>query len=348
MTKFGRMARVGAGVAVLTLVAAACSSDGSTSGGGDVPAGLTGSVIISGSSTVEPISNLVAELFAASNPDVEIRVDGPGTGDGFELFCAGETDISDASRPIEDEEIAACEENGISYTELEVGLDGITVMGSPSNTVTCLNGGDLYALFGPQSEGIDTWNGADSLASEVGGTGGFPDLSLEITAPGEESGTYDAFIELSGIPDIAEAQGLPEDDWETLRKDYTASPTDNVIITAMASSDGALGFVGFAFAESAGDAVKEFEVDGGDGCVAPSAETVIDGSYPLSRSLYIYVSDDSLARPEVQAFVDLYVSDAGLTESVSAAGYIPLPADRMEATRAAASGAEGGNATPAA
>ena len=105
-------------------------------------------------------------------------------------------------------------------------------MTNPENTgVTCLNDGDLYALFGPESDGIDTWNGADSLATEVGGNGGFPDTPLEITAPGEESGTYDAFIELSGIPDIAEAQGVPEDDWETLRKDYQPSPNDNVIIT---------------------------------------------------------------------------------------------------------------------
>ena len=107
------------------------------------------------------------------------RVDGPGTGDGFELFCNGETDINDASRPIEDDEIAACEENGIDYTELEVGLDGLTVMGNPANAVTCLNSGDLYALFGPESEGIDTWNGADALASEVGGNGGFPDAPLD-------------------------------------------------------------------------------------------------------------------------------------------------------------------------
>ena len=190
-------------------------------------------------------------------------------------------------------------------------------MTNPENSsVTCLNNGDLYALFGPESEGIDTWAGADSLATEVGGNGGFPDAPLEITAPGQESGTYDAFIELSGIPDIAEAQGLPEDDWESLRNDYQASPNDNVIITAMEGSSSALGFVGFAFAEEAGDAIKELEVDGGDGCVAPSAETVSDGSYPLSRSLYIYVSSEAAARPEVAAYVDYYVSDEAMTSLV--------------------------------
>jgi phosphate transport system substrate-binding protein len=348
MQRFRRSSGVVAALAALALVAAACGSDTSTPAGGDgsMAEGLTGSVIVSGSSTVEPISTAVAELFNETNPDVEVRVDGPGTGDGFELFCAGETDVSDASRPIEDDEIAACEEAGISYTELEVALDGLTVMGNPANTVTCLNNGDLYAVFGPESEGIDTWDGANSLATEVGGNGGLPALPLEITAPGEESGTYDAFIELSGIPDIAEAQKLPEDDWETLRKDYTASPNDNVIITAMEASEGAAGFVGFAFAESAGEGVKEFEIDGGEGCVAPSAETVIDGSYPLSRSLFIYVSEAALMRPEVAAFVDLYVSDAGLNESVSAAGYIPLPADRMETTRTAASAAGGSGSSP--
>jgi phosphate transport system substrate-binding protein len=342
MHRFHRSFVVGAALVAFVLVAASCSDDSSTPGGdGSVAEGLTGSVVVSGSSTVEPISSAVAELFAGSNPDVDINVSGPGTGDGFELFCNGETDINDASRPIEDDEIAACEEAGITYTELEVGLDGLTVMGNPANPLTCLNDGDLYALFGPESVGIDTWDGANSLAGQVGGTGGFPSLPLTITAPGEESGTYDAFIELSGIPGIAEAQKLPEDEWETLRKDYTASPTDNVIVTAAEDSDGALGFVGYAFAQSAGDAVKEFEIDGGDGCVAPSADTVIDGSYPLSRSLYIYVSGAAMARPEVQAFVDLYVSDAGLSESVGAAGYVPLPVDRMEATRQAATSAEG-------
>ncbi len=329
-----------AGLLSLSLVAAACGSDedgGSGDGGTAEPTeSISGSIVISGSSTVEPISSVVAEIFNESNPDVAISVDGPGTGDGFELFCNGETDISDASRPIEEDEVKLCEKNGIEYTELEVALDGLTVMTNPENTaVTCLNNGDMYALFGPESEGIDTWNGADSLATEVGGNGGFPDAPLEITAPGAESGTYDAFIELSGIPDIAEAQGLPEDDWETLRKDYQASPNDNVIITAMEGSPSALGFVGFAFAEEAGDAVKELEIDGGDGCVAPSAETVSDGSYPLSRSLFIYVSADAAARPEVAAYVDYYVGDEALTSLVEEVGYIPLPSDRIEATRTA-------------
>ena len=336
MRKFRKHAGVVAAALALSLVAAACGGDGDGSDGGTTDEGLTGSITISGSSTVEPLSSVVAEIFNETSPDVAISVDGPGTGDGFELFCNGETDIADASRPIEEDEVKLCEKNGVEYTELEVALDGLTVMTSPDNAdVTCLNDGDLYALFGPESEGIDTWAGADSIATEVGGNGGFPDAPLEITAPGQESGTYDAFIELSGIPDIAEAQGLPEDDWESLRNDYQASPNDNVIITAMEGSSSALGFVGFAFAEEAGDAIKELQIDGGEGCVAPSAETVSDGTYPLSRSLYIYVSAEAAARAEVAAYVDYYVSDEAMTSLVEEVGYISLPADRIEATRTA-------------
>lgn len=322
------------GVLLLASLGAACSDDGGgdEGDGGDGASGLTGTITISGSSTVQPISNLVAELFAEQNPDVQVSVDGPGTSDGFVLFCDGDTDIQDASRAIEQEEIDACKDNGVEYVELEVAIDGLTVMTNPANDVTCLNNGDLYALFGPESEGFETWADADDLAAEVGGNGGFPDAPLEITAPGEESGTYDAFIELSGIPDIAEERGLKESELETLRKDYQASPDDNVIIQAMEGTESALGFVGFAFAEEAGDAVAEIEVDGGDGCVAPTAETIADGSYPLSRSLYIYVNKEAAQSEAVSAYVDLYVSDEGLNTAVEETGYIPLPADRQEAT----------------
>src|SRR5918996_1625788 len=164
-----------AGVVALALVGAACGESddtGSGGGGGGEDQALTGSVFISGSSTVEPISSLVAELFAEENPDVEITVEGPGTGDGFELFCNGETDISDASRPIEKEEVQICQQNGIEYVELEVALDGISVLTSPNNgDVDCLNTADLYALTGPESEGFATWSDADDLGREVGGIG---------------------------------------------------------------------------------------------------------------------------------------------------------------------------------
>jgi phosphate transport system substrate-binding protein len=340
MRRLPYFVRLLAGVVALTILAAACGGgddDGSSPAAGGGEGDLTGSITISGSSTVEPISSLVAELFNDDNPDVSITVDGPGTGDGFELFCKGETDISDASRPIEPEEAQACKKAGIDYTELEIGLDGITVMTNPANgDVPCLNKGDLYALFGPESDGFSTWADADLLAKQVGGNGGFPDSPLEITAPGEESGTYDAFIELAGIEDTALKQGVPEDEAAALRSDYTSSANDNVIIQAMEGSDGALGFVGFSFADSAGDQVKKIQVDGGDGCVDPSFDTISDGSYPLSRSLYIYVNNAKASTGEnsaaITAYVDTYVSSTGLQEAVDGADYVTLPDQRQQAT----------------
>jgi phosphate transport system substrate-binding protein len=329
-----------AALAALSLVAAACGDDdggttGTTGATGETTTEVTGSLNISGSSTVEPITSLVAEQFQGLNPGVTVAVDGPGTSDGFELFCNGETDISDASRQIEEEEVTACADNGIEPIEIEVGLDALTVIGHTGNPVTCMNNGDLYALFGPESEGIDNWSAADSLAAEVGGTGGFPDQALTIVAPGEESGTYGSFIDLSGIEDIALEQGVPEDEAATLRPDYQISADDNVIVDNASGTEGGLGFVGFAFATNAGDSVKLFQVDGGDGCVAPSPDTVIDGTYSLARSLYIYVNPNKIAEnPALAPFVDYYLSDEGIA-SVTAVQYVALPADRIEAARAA-------------
>lgn len=328
-----------AGILSLSLLAAACGGSddpNAGSGGSGASDGLTGTITASGSSTVQPITGLVAELFAEQAPDVQVSVDGPGTSDGFVLFCDGETDLQDASRAIEPEEIKACTKNGIDYLELEVALDGLTVMTNGQNSaVECLNFGDLYALFGPESEGFANWSDANALAAKVGGNGGFPNEPLEITAPGEESGTYDAFIDLAGIEDTALEQGVSEDDAAALRKDYQASANDNVIIQAMEGTPSALGFVGFAFAEEGGDAIKEIQIDGGDGCVAPTTETVADGTYPLSRSLYIYVDKAALpSNPALQAFVDLYVSDEGLNTAVQQVGYIPIPAQRQGETRA--------------
>ena len=325
-----------AGFAMLAMVVTACAGGDGDGGGSGGASGLTGTITISGSSTVQPISALVAELFNETNPDVAISVDGPGTGDGFALFCAGETEISDASRPIDPEEADACAAGGVEYVELEVGFDGITVMTNPANPVECLTTGDLYALFGPESEGFASWVDANALAGEVGGTGGFADQPLQITAPGQESGTYDAFIELSGIADLAVERGVPEDQAEALRKDYQASPNDNVIIQAIEGSPSALGFVGYAYAEEAGEGVKEVAVDAGSGCVAPGKDTIADASYPLSRSLYIYVNSARVAEsPALVAFVDTYLSDVGLSEVVTEVGYVPLPADRIEVARSA-------------
>ena len=328
MRKATWLARTVAGLAVFALVAAACGDEPDDGAGNG---GIEGSLNISGSSTVEPITSLVAEKFQSQNPGVTVAVDGPGTSDGFELFCNGETDISDASRAIAEEEVAACEASGISPIEIEVGLDALTVIGNPANPLSCLAFGDLYALFGPESEGFGTWAEAEPLADELGGNGGFPSAPLTIVAPGEESGTYGSFIEIA-LEDIAGERGEPDDQ---LRPDYTISADDNVIVDNAAGTEAGLGFVGFSFAENAGDTVKKFEIDGGDGCVEPSAENVINGSYPVSRSLYIYVNPNRIEEnPALAPFVDFYMSDEGLA-SVEEVQYVSLPEDRIEAARSA-------------
>jgi phosphate transport system substrate-binding protein len=325
----GRGAGLVAAAMAVALVGAGCGGGAA----GDDGSGLTGSIFISGSSTVEPISSLVAELFAEENPDVEITVEGPGTGDGFELFCNGETDISDASRPIEEEEIQACEENGIEYTELEVAIDGMAVLTSPNNqAVTCLSFEDLYALLGPESEGFENWSDATALGEELGGIAApYPDAPLVVTAPGEESGTYDSFVEIA-LEGIAEERGQDA----TTRPDYQASANDNVIIDGIAGSETSLGWVGFSFFEQNQDVVKAIQVDGGEGCVAPTFETISDGSYPLSRSLFIYVNNAKAGESEsLRTFVDFYLTDTGLLSSVEEVAYVTLPDDRIEATRQA-------------
>jgi phosphate transport system substrate-binding protein len=335
-----------AAFSALSLLGAACSNgngNGSSSGsGGGGGGGLTGSVVVSGSSTVQPISSLVAEKFSSKNPDVQISVDGPGTGDGFALFCDGKTDVSDASRPIEDTEAATCDKNGINYVELKIGLDGITVMTNPSNdAVTCLTKVDLYSLFGPESQGFSTWAAANGLDKKLGGSGTFPNAPLDITAPGEESGTYDAFIELVGIEDMALSDGVAADQAASLRPDYQSSPDDNVIIQAMEGSPSSLGFVGFAYAQGAGDQVKELQIDGGSGCTAPSFNSIADGSYPLSRALYVYVNTDKASQnPALKAFIDFYISSDGFA-SVDEAGYVNLPDTDISTTQSAWSSAVG-------
>ncbi|MDQ3448861.1 MAG: substrate-binding domain-containing protein, partial [Chloroflexota bacterium] len=163
------------------------------SAGGD----LSGTIVISGSSTVEPISTRVKELFNEEFPNVAISVDGPGTGDGFALFCAGETDISDASRAIKEEEAAACADAGVEYVELKGAIDGLSVITSAANeAVECVTFADIYALVGPESTGFDNWMDAQAIATELGSTSTLPDAPLTITAPGEESGTYDSFVEI--------------------------------------------------------------------------------------------------------------------------------------------------------
>jgi phosphate transport system substrate-binding protein len=337
MRRLSRWTVAVAALSTLALVAAACG--GGSNGGGGSNANLTGEIFISGSSTVEPISSLVAEFFAEEAPNVNVSVEGPGTGDGFQLFCTGDSDISDASRPIDEEEIQVCEENGIEYTELEVALDGISVLTATDNTQAsgCLAKADLYALVGPESDGFDQWSDANALGEEVGGIAvPYPDAPLAITAPGEESGTYDAFVELAGFEDIGIEQGLSEDEAATTRADYQGSANDNVIIEGIAGTASSFGWVGFSFYEQNQEVVKAFQITEGDagGCVAPSFESISDGSYPLSRSLYIYVNNEKAAQSEaLQAYVDLYVADDGLRTAVEEVSYVVLPDDRITQTQ---------------
>ena len=250
------------------LVLAACGddSDADTDTGSDdveTPAAGTseGEISISGSSTVAPISSLDrrrVQRRGLAGPDLRRR---PGTGDGFAAFCEGDIDIADASRPINEEEAALCADAGIEFVELEVAFDGITVLTNPANdAVECLTTGDLYALIGPESEGFESWSDGQDIATALGSSTELPDAPLDITAPGTESGTYDAFAELA-LGDPSEARlasgDITEDQVETLREDYSAQADDNAIIAGIEGSDSSFGCVGFAFAEGAGDAIAE-------------------------------------------------------------------------------------------
>jgi phosphate transport system substrate-binding protein len=312
----GNIGRSAVLVVALALIAAACGGDEAEST----------SVAISGSSTVEPISARNAEKYAAENPGVAISVEGPGTGDGFALFCAGETDISDASRAIKDSEAETCANAGIEWIELYVAIDGLSVLTSNDNPMECIGTADLYALLGPESTGFESWADANDLATEVGAPNApFPDQDLVVTAPGEESGTFDTFVEflidgVAGGEDYAETRGA-----ETVRPDYVASANDNVIIEGIAESVSSLGWVGYAFFVANQDRVKALAIDAtNDGtCVDPTPETIADGSYPFSRPLFIYVNAAAADRPEVAAFIDFYLSGDGIA-SVTETGYVEV------------------------
>ena len=313
-------------IAVLALVAAACSSSSSgttapAGGGGD---GLSGSIVVSGSSTVEPITARVGEEFHNANANVSVSVEGPGTGDGFKKFCAGEADISDASRQIKDAEADLCKEAGIEWIELVIAWDGISVLTSPENEIhACLTFNDLYSLTGPESIGFGKWSDAAGLAQEVGGVSAvdvYIDQDLVITAPGEESGTYDTFVSLAIKP------GTKIRDTENeMRPDYVASANDNVIIEGIAGSQYSLGYVGYSFYANNTDKVRALAINSGEGgCVEPSEETIRNGDYPLSRLLYIYVNAKNVAsNPALGPFIDYYLSNAGLA-NVTKANYIEL------------------------
>jgi phosphate transport system substrate-binding protein len=328
---------------VLAISLAACGGNSNSSSDNSEPSGTGGSIFVSGSSTVEPISSAVAKLFSDANPNIAIQVEGPGTGDGFAKFCNGESDVSNASRPIKAEEVEKCVSNGIEFIELKVAVDGLSVItSSRNNAIDCISFADLWVLLGPDATGRNNWNKADKAAAElqtlIGGKAGkinapYPDASLSIVAPGEESGTFDSFVEYAMAP-VAKLLGV-EDDMP--RPDYTASPNDNVIIEGISANTTSLGWVGFAFVEENLDKVKPLQVDAGKGCVEPSAASIAAGEYPIARALYIYVSVNKLNNsPALQSFIDLYLSDDGMSVIGTGVGqvpYVPLATTDLEATR---------------
>jgi phosphate transport system substrate-binding protein len=323
---------------------------GTTAAGGEASAepstdlsALSGEIFVSGSSTVEPISIAAGNAFGEMAPGVAITVEGPGTGDGFAKFCAGETDISDASRPINEEEVATCEAAGIEFIELKVAIDGLSVITSVENSaIECLSFVDLYALLGPDSVGIDNWADAQELADEYAATvtdmgavhTPYPDAELTVTAPGEESGTFDSFVEIV-IGEVGEALGVED---ANVRVDYTASPNDNVIIDGVSANPTSLGWVGFAFVEENLDVVKPLQIDGGAGCVEPTPETIASGEFPIARDLFIYVNAAKAEEnPAVSAYVDYYVNEAISTLVGPGEGqvpYVPLNDDDAATTQA--------------
>jgi phosphate transport system substrate-binding protein len=266
---------------------------------------VEGTILVDGSSTVAPITAAVAEEFQKEFPNVRVPVGISGTGGGFKKFCAGETDISDASRPIKESEVEECRQNGIEYVELPVAFDGLAVMVNPANTFAdCLTKAELNLIWKPESENVVlNW-------SQV--RAGFPDQPLTLYGAGTDSGTYDYFTEA-----INGAEGVS-------RGDFLPSEDDNVLVQGIAGDVNALGFFGLAYYEENKDRLKLLAVDGGNGCVAPNTETVAGGTYqPLSRPLFIYVNKARIdEKDEISTFVAYYLAHAKVL--VGEVGYIPL------------------------
>ncbi len=266
---------------------------------------LSGTIAVDGSSTVGPITEALAEEFAGQASGVKVPVDISGTGGGFARFCAGETDLQDASRPIKDEEKAICEAAGINYYIFEIAYDGISIVVNPENDfVDCLTVEQLNKIWAPDST-VKTWQDVNP---------DWPADTISLYGPGTASGTFDYFTEK-----INGTQGAS-------RTDYTPSEDDNVLVQGVAGDTGGLGYFGFAYYEQNQDSLKLVSVDSGAGCIAPSKDTIRDGSYaPLSRPLFIYVNANSFTRPEVQEFMRFAIATApGIVDEV---GYVDSPAE---------------------
>ena len=274
-----------------------------------VASNLSGNITIDGSSTVAPISKAVAEDFAKSNSGVKVPVGTSGTGGGFKKFCAGDIDVANASRPIKKAEAESCTKAGVEFVELPVAVDGLTVVVNKENTwAKCLTVAELNTMWSPESEGkITSW---DQIRPD------FPKETIALFGAGADSGTFDYFTEAINKKS------------KVIRKDYQPSEDDNITVKGVQGSKGAVGFFGVAYFEENAKKLNAVEVDGGKGCVAPTAENINSGKYsPLSRPLFIYVSKKALARPEVKAFIEFYLSkDEKLVKEV---GYVPLPGDAL-------------------
>jgi phosphate transport system substrate-binding protein len=273
---------------------------------------LTGRVRADGSSTLAPLVSLAAERFRKTNPDVQVSVGVAGTGGGFERFCRGETDLSNASRPIADEERAACANKRIAFIELHVANDGLSVVVSPENDwAECLTVDQLKQMWQPNSK-VDSWRDVD---------GSFPDEELTLAGPGTDSGTFDYFTDV-----IVGEEGAS-------RSDYTASEDDNVIVSAVSGEKGALGYLGLSYFEQNEERLRAVQVDGGDGCVTPSSETVQSGEYkPLSRPLFVYVNRDRLEEKlEVDAFLNFILDNQ--QRLARGALFVPLTEEQLSKTR---------------
>jgi phosphate transport system substrate-binding protein len=301
----------------LALVGAACGGDDEEGGGdttvetSDAGTTLSGRIQADGSSTVGPFTTAAAERFQDDHPDVQVTVGISGTGGGFERFCRNETDLSNASRPIEDEEKQACGQEGVEYVEFQVANDALSVVVNKDNDwATCLTVDQLKKVWGPSSK-VSNWNQVDPA---------FLDVALKLFGPGTDSGTFDYFTgEINGEEGAS-------------RSDYQASEDDNVIVQGVSGEKGGLGYFGFSYYDENQDTLKALEVDAGQGCVAPSAETAQDGTYtPLSRPLFVYVKKSSFEKPEVEAFVK-YMLDNGVAIA-EAADFVSLTDEQLAAER---------------
>ena len=270
-------------------------------------AALAGDIAIDGSSTVFPITEAVAEEFGdLTGGQVRAVVGISGTGGGFKKFCASETVISDASRPIKQKEVDLCAAAGVEYIELPVAIDGLSVLVNKENDfVDCLSVAQLNMIWAPEAEGVVMkWNQVDPS---------WPDEEIKLYAPGVDSGTFDYFTE------------AVNGDGGVSRGDFVASEDDNVLVQGIAGDRHSLGYFGYAYYVENRDKLKAVPVDGGNGCVAPTDDAINNGSYaPLSRPLFIYVQADAARETHVAEFVRYYLSGEGQRLAASV-GYIPFP-----------------------